>query len=135
MIFDTYQKRKRENEITFGKLLDVNLNPEQTKETNDTTSVSFDEKKLVNISDEEGMRRAKTSPQGLYQYYNKLYIYGTRDKRDVIGDVLIPFDKSLEMPRGRAANAAIMGHREIDTVIGYSMGGSVALALEENTHI
>ena len=27
MIFDTYQKRKRENEITFGKLLDVNLNP------------------------------------------------------------------------------------------------------------
>ena len=30
--FDSYKKRKKENEITFGKLLDVNLNPEQTKE-------------------------------------------------------------------------------------------------------
>ena len=31
MIFDTYQKRKRENEITFGKLLEINTNPDEPK--------------------------------------------------------------------------------------------------------
>ena len=61
------------------------------------------------------------------------YIYGTRDiPRDHIQNIHIPFDDSLEMYRGKEAEAAILSHREIDTVIGYSMGGSVALALEEN---
>ena len=45
--------------------------------------------------------------------------------------ILIPFDRTLEARRGRVAEATLLSHREIDTAIGYSMGGSVALSLQE----
>lgn len=71
----------------------------------------------------------------MYQHYNKLYVYGTRDRYDVIDDLNIPFDRSLEMRRGKAAEAALLSHREGDTVVGYSMGGSVALSLSEKYNV
>ena len=139
MLFDSYQKRKRENEISYVKLLEINMKPDEEYQPKVSFKYELNEKhvpkQLANISDEEGMKRAKLSPEGIYQYYNKLYVYGTRDRYDVIDDVLIPLDYSLEVRRGKAAEAAILGHREIDTVVGYSMGGNVALALQENIRI
>ena len=84
-----------------------------------------------NIPDEEGIRRAKLNPQGVYQHYSKPYVYGTRDRYDVLGDITIPFDRPLEIRRGEAAEAALLPHREIDTVVGYSMGRGEALSLGE----
>jgi hypothetical protein len=133
-MLDLYHKRKRDKELTFGKLIEISTQPDDEYRPNVKYNLTEKhiEKKIVNISDTEGLRRAKSSPNGIYQYYNKLYIYGTRDfPRDHIQNIHIPFDDSLAMYRGQEAEAAILSHREIDTVIGYSMGGSVALALEE----
>ena len=38
----------------------------------------------------------------------------------------------LKTHRGRTADAYYRSHHEIDTVIGHSLGGAVALSLEKN---
>ena len=60
-----------------------------------------------------------------------LFISGTRDfPTDRIDDLKLPFDDTLnKTKRGRDADMYYRSHHEIDTVIGHSLGGSVALAL------
>ena len=79
------------------------------------------------------MKNAYEAKDGLYQHYNKLLIAGTRDfPRDRIDDSKLPMNDTLnEAHRGRTADAYYRSHHEIDTVIGHSLGGSVALALEK----
>ena len=44
----------------------------------------------------------------------------------------LPFDDTLnKTTRGRDADANYRSHHEIDTVIGHSLGGAVALSLEQ----
>ena len=51
---------------------------------------------------------------------------------DHIDDLKLPFDDILnKTTRGRTADKYYRSHHEIDTVIGHSLGGSVALALEK----
>ena len=90
-------------------------------------------KQLRDISDEEGLKRAYDAKDGLYQHYNKLFIAGTRDfPGDHIDDLKLPFDDTLNMTtRGRTADKYYRSHHEIDTVIGHSLGGAVALSLEK----
>ena len=90
-------------------------------------------KQLQGISDEEGLKRAYDTRDGLYQHYNKLLIAGTKDfPVDHIDDLQLPFDDTLnKTKRGRDADAYYRSHHEIDTVIGHSLGGSVSLALEK----
>ena len=69
----------------------------------------------------------------LYQHCNKLLIAGTKDfPTDHIDDLKLPFDDtSNKTQRGRDADAYYRSHHhEIDTVIGHSLGGAVALSLE-----
>ena len=90
-------------------------------------------KQLQDISDEEGLKRAYETQDGLYQHYNKLFIAGTKDfPADHIDDLKLPFDDTLnKTKRGRDADAYYRSHHEIDTVIGHSLGGAVSLALEK----
>ena len=45
----------------------------------------------------------------------------------------MPLDDTLHMiKRGRDADAYYRSHHEIDTVIGHSLGGAVALSLEKH---
>ena len=62
---------------------------------------------------------------------NKLLIAGTRDFfRDHIDDLRPPMsDTSYRTHRGRDADAYYRSHHGIDTVIGHSLGGAVALSL------
>ena len=62
-----------------------------------------------------------------------MFIAGTKDcPQDHIDDLKIPFDDTFnKTKRGRDADAYHRSHHEIDTVIGYSLGGAVSLALEE----
>ena len=47
------------------------------------------------------------------------------------GDLKLPFDDtSTNTTRGKTADAYYRSHNEIDTVIGHSLGGAVALSLE-----
>ena len=90
-------------------------------------------KLLQDISDEEGLKRAYEAKDGLYQHYNKLFIAGAKDfPQDHIDDLKLPFDDTLnKTKRGRDADAYYRSHHEVDTVIGHSLGGAVALSLEK----
>ena len=79
------------------------------------------------------MKQAYESKDGLHQHYNKLCIAGTRDfPRDHIDDIKLPMNDTLNKTHGGGtADAYYRSHHEIDTVIGHSLGGSVALALEQ----
>ena len=43
-------------------------------------------KQLQDITDEEGLKRAYDTKDGLYQHYNKLFIAGTKDPIDMVDD-------------------------------------------------
>ena len=86
-------------------------------------------KQLQDISDEEGLKRACDTRDGLYQHYNNLFIAGTKDfPVDHIDDLKLPFDDTLnKTKRGRDADAYYRSHHEIDTVICRSLGGSITI--------
>ena len=90
-------------------------------------------KQTTDISDEEGLRLAYETKDGVYQHYNKVFIAGTKDfPQDHTDDLKLPFDDTLnKTKRGRDADAYYRSHHEIDTVIGHSLGGAVALSLEK----
>ena len=86
---------------------------------------------IVDITDEEGLRLAYEAKDGLYQHCNKLFIARTKDwPGDAIDDLKLPFDDTLnETNGGRDAYAYYRSHREIDSIIGHSLGGAIALPL------
>ena len=129
---ESYHKRKRILEEKYGKLIIV-------KPPNDERVVIASNrqqkllKQLQDISDEEGLKRAYDTQDGLYQHFNKLFIAGTKDPIDFADDLKLPFDDTLNMTtRGRTADKYYRSRgSEIDTVIGHSLGGAVALSLEK----
>ena len=76
---------------------------------------------------------AYQSKNGLYQHYNKLFIAGTKDfPQDYIDDLKLLFGDTLnKTKRGRDGDKYYRSHHEVDTVIGHSLGGAVALSLEK----
>ena len=131
---DSYHKKKRLLEEKYGKLILV-APPNDIVDKNSIVSHRQQKlvKKLRDITDEEGLKRAYDTKDGLYQHYNKLFIAGTRDfPGDHIDDLKLPLDDTLnKTKRGRDADAYYRSHHEIDTVIGHSLGGAVSLALEK----
>jgi len=131
---ESYHKRKKLLEEKYGKL--IYLKPYNDEKANNNIADTKHQnyvKQLQDISDEEGLKRAYETRDGLYQHYNKLFISGTKDfPQDHIDDLKLPFDDTLnKSKRGRDADAYYRSHHEIDTVIGHSLGGAVALALEK----
>ena len=70
----------------------------------------------------------------MYQHYITLFIAGTKDfPTDHRDDLKLYFDDTFnKTKRGRDADAYNRSHREIDTAIGHSLGGAVALSLKGN---
>ena len=89
-------------------------------------------KQLQGITDEEGLKISYDTKDGLYQHYNKLFVAGTKDPIDMVDDLKLPFDDTLNKShRGRTADAYYRSHHEIDTAIGHSLGAAVGLSLEK----
>ena len=84
------------------------------------------------ISDSEGLSRAYKQPDKLYINNNKLYIAGTSNLRDVIDDTLIPFKLTRFSQRYKDADKILRNNKDIDTLVGHSLAGSVALELNKN---
>ena len=126
----SYHKRKRISEEKYGNLIIVKpLNDERVVIASHRQQKLL--KQLQDISDEEGLKRAYDTQDGLYQHYNKLFIAGTKDPIDMVDDLKLPFNDTLnKTKRGRDADAYYRSHHELDTVIGHSLGGAVALSLE-----
>ena len=54
---------------------------------------------------------------------------------DHIDDLKLPFDDTLNhIKRGRDADAYYRSHHEINTLVGHSLGGNVALASEKTIY-
>ena len=128
---EPHHKRKKLLEEKYGKLIIL-------KPYNDDNGIVDNKqqkyiKQVTETSEEEGLRLAYETKDGSYQYYNKLLIAGTKDfPTDHIDDLRLPFDDTLnKTKRGRDADAYYRSHHEIDTVIGHSLGGAVALSLEK----
>ena len=77
---ESYHKRKRLLEEKYGKLIAVA--PPINADIGKSTIASHRQQKLLkqlqDISDEEGLKRAYETNDGLYQHYNKLFIAGTK---------------------------------------------------------
>ena len=133
---ESYNKRKKLLEETYVKLIIL-------KPYNDDNGIVDNGKvdnaqqkhikHIIDISDEEGLRLAYETKDGLYQHYNKLYIAGTKDFPQYhIDGLKLPFDDTLnKTKRGRDADAYYRSHHEKDTVISHSLGRAVALQLEK----
>ena len=78
------------------------------------------------------MTRAYEAKDCLYQHYNNLLISGTKDwPGDAIDDLKLLFNDTLNRTKkGRDADAYYRSHYEIDSVIGHSLGGALALPLK-----
>ena len=77
---ESYHTRKKELEEKYGKLM--NLKPFNDA-IGKNTIASHRQQKIVkqlrDITDEEGLKRAYETRDGLYQHYNKLFIAGTKN--------------------------------------------------------
>ena len=85
---EPYHKRKNILEEKYGKLITL-------KPYNDDVGIADTKqqkyvKQLQDISDEEGLKRACGTRDGLYQHYDKSFIAGTKDfPQDHIDDLQI----------------------------------------------
>ena len=88
------------------------------------------------ISDSEGLSRAYNAPNSIYVDGNKMYIAGTHNLRDVYDDITkIPFWGDVRnSERYQQAEAALKDNPQVDTVIGHSLGGSVALEINKQNN-
>ena len=89
-----------------------------------------------NLSDAQGLQRAYDANNGLYVSGNKLYISGTFGKnglRDIWDDITkITFGLTKYSERYQDAEEVIKNNPNIKFLKGHSLGGSVALSLNEN---
>ena len=146
---ESYHKRKKLLEEKYGKLIilkpfnddngDVRGAFSTPTERGTAPFVIADNKQqkivkqLQDITDEEGLKRAYDTKDGLYQHYNKPFIAGTKDfPVDHIDDLKLPSDDTLNNTTIiKTANKHYSSHHEIDTAIGHSLGGAIALPLEK----
>ena len=92
---ESYHKRKKILEEKYGKLIVVAppINDERVSIASHRQQKLL--KQLQDITDEEGLKRAYDTQDGLYQHYNKLYIAGTKDPIDMVDDLKLPFNDTL----------------------------------------
>jgi hypothetical protein len=85
------------------------------------------------ITDADGLERAYQHGD-YYIHGDTMYIAGSHTAKDWYDDVTkIPVWGDLrDSTRYKAARDALLQHPEVKTVIGHSLGGSVALELEKN---
>ena len=96
---ESYHKRKKLLEEKYGKLINV-------KPYNDAIGIADNKhqkfvraiaahRQLQDISDEEGLKLAYDTRDGLYQHYNKLFISVTKDPIDMVVDLKLHVDDTL----------------------------------------
>lgn len=84
------------------------------------------------ISDNEGLSRAYEAPNSVYIDGNRMYIAGTHNFRDVVDDLKIPFHDVQNTMRYKEATTILNESPQVDTIIGHSLGSSVAAEINKN---
>jgi hypothetical protein len=83
------------------------------------------------MSDAEGLSKAYKSPNSIFIDGNKMYISGTHTPKDVYDWKLIPLGLVKHSTRYGEADAALKDNPQVDTVIGHTLGSSVAAELNK----
>ena len=84
------------------------------------------------MTDKVGLHKAYASDGKLYAHDGTLYIAGTSSLRDVWDDLKIPFHLTSKSDRYQNAHKYLEEHHNIKNLVGHSLGGSVALELQDN---
>ena len=84
------------------------------------------------MTDKIGLHKAYDANGKLYAHDSTLYIAGTSTWQDVWDDLKIPFHLTSKSDRYQNAHKYLEDHRNITSLVGHSLGGSVALELQGN---
>jgi hypothetical protein len=84
------------------------------------------------ITDKAGLDKAYGRDSKLYTHGDTLYIAGTSSFQDVWDDLKIPFKQTDKSMRYRKAVEVLKTNNDIKNVVGHSLGGAVALELQQN---
>jgi hypothetical protein len=75
------------------------------------------------------MRKAYDSPLNVYVSGKTLYVAGTKTMADMRADLSLLRETGAALPRWHDAEFALAQFPYLDTAVGHSMGGNVALEL------
>jgi pimeloyl-ACP methyl ester carboxylesterase len=109
------------------KLIDERKKPKRTNHLSPPIPLS-----IPPITDKVGLNKAYGRGSKLYTHGNTLYIAGTSSLQDVWDDLKIPFNQTAHSERYRKAASLLKVNKDIQNVVGHSLGGSVALELQKN---
>jgi hypothetical protein len=87
---------------------------------------------ISRITDKEGLHKAYAATDKLFASGETLYIAGTSSLRDVWDDLKIPFHLTSKSDRYQHASKFLEENKGIKQLVGHSLGGSVALELQDN---
>ncbi len=87
---------------------------------------------MSHMSDKVGLHRAYDSSRKIYAHGSTLYIAGTASLRDVWDDIKIPLHLTRFSDRYQNASKYLEDHKNIKSLVGHSLGGSVALELQKD---
>ena len=86
---------------------------------------------LSGLEDRTGLDRAYSTRKGLYEAGDTLFIAGTKSLPDAYDDLKIPFRATSQAERHREASLVLDANPKLARVVGHSLGGSVALDLQQ----
>ncbi len=118
------------DEVTKSKVNNYMLQPKHhpTPKTHKQPNPTI----VKQITDKEGLHKAYAIDDKLYAQGDTLYIAGTSSLRDVWDDLKIPFHLTSKSDRYQHASKYLETDQKIKKLVGHSLGGSVALELQEN---
>ena len=127
-ITNPYFKQRNINKVIEENKTALNNKP--TTLFNKPTTLN--EWQTFHKTNEEGMSKAYSKPEGYHIDNNKLFIAGTRDLRDVYDWAKIPFGTFKDSKIYKNIEPAFKDNPEINYIVGHSAGGSAALELQKN---
>ena len=83
------------------------------------------------MEDRKGLKEAYDLDSGVYTAGDTLYVAGTKSLRDAWDDLKIPFGQTSRSQRYEDAARTLKAMPQIRRVVGHSLGGAVALELQQ----
>ena len=87
------------------------------------------------ISDRRGIDEAYALPDRVFIYNHTMYVAGTSQPRDVVDDLILPFNEVRMTHRYRVAEYLLNSHPGVTRITGHSLGAAVAEELARHYNL